>query len=430
MNLLNKVVIRVKNKVKPNAKVKIQKLPFEDIDNLTFPLDLFETKQSYIDEQYENAKVFSERIKTEIEGVFNSLQMDVNLIDTHIAGINLVYKYNIKKYIYPLDTKTIEKIEFDISERVGLPLFSSVSVSYKQGMMTLRISLKQYDEYNYCVPIDNRLLFGSKKIDNASEMIMGLTIENELFEYNIDNYRNMLVVGQAGCGKTTWFDQILISMMSRNSPSDIKIGLIDFSGCQYAGYDGLPYMVTDVVSDIDKAKVLLERINKEVEYRHQTFVESNVENIKKYNDMADKSGKTKFARWTIVVEEIQYVKQHNEAIFELLVGLLSKIHSLSNVGIHFIVSLQHSDLITEKLIASCDLKSCLKVHNGIESQRILGTKGAVRLDSQGDILVQGDEKLVRLQSSYISDIEKLAIFDYLKNNYDTPKYKSDRLMEV
>ncbi|MEB6279078.1 FtsK/SpoIIIE domain-containing protein [Staphylococcus gallinarum] len=403
----------IKNiKVNLKAKNKKPQLTIEGIDNVTFPLDLFESKQSKMNIQYERAKVYSERLKYKIENLFKDMQIDATFLDTHIAGVFLVYKYKVHEYV---STEYIEKIKMSISKILGFFLLPNVSMLEDSNEMAIVIPLTACEE-NYCVPIDNKLLFGRKNIDNANEMIMGLTIENELLEYNIDDYRNMLVVGQAGCGKTTWFDQILMSMMSRNSPSDIKIGLIDFSGSQYIGYDGLPYMLTDVVSDIDKVKMLLERINKEVDYRYKTFIENNVENIQEYNDMESKSDKPKFAKWTIVIEEIHQVKQQNEDVFQLLVDLLSKIHSISNVGIHFIVSLQTPKIITEELKQSFDLIATMRLFSSIDSEKILGEKGAESLNTKGDILLKYDGSLVRLQSSYISDTEKLTIFDYLKKN--------------
>lgn len=269
--------------------------------------------------------------------------------------------------------------------------------------------------------IDNLTIpfFRSEKVNNANEMILGLTNDDELFEYNIDDYRNMLVVGQPGCGKTVWFEQILLSMMLRNSPNDIKIGIIDFSGTQYIGYEGLPYMLENVVSDINKVKMLLERINEAVEYRQQAFIDNNVTSIKEYNAITDESDK--FARWTIVVEEIHQIKQMDEDVFDLLIDLSSKIHDLSDVGIHFIVSFQQARLITEEQKQCFDLKASMRTHSRIDSEEILGESGAERLNASGDILIKCDERLARLQSSYISDTEKLKIFDSLKKKYDDSK---------
>lgn len=420
MHLLTKTFHNVKSQLKP--KVKENKTDFlgDRKNNFTFPLDLFEEDYNQIARCYEKAEQFSKEIQPKVEKLFKLEKVNVKLSNIHIVGSILLYQYKIKQQDDKLDTKTLE---YNLSDMLGL---QSVFVFIQNEIMNVQVPLKQYagieTDYDYSVPISNKSMFGNEELENPNEFIVGLSNENKVFKCNIDNYRNMLVTGISGCGKSNWFHQIFLSMMSRNTPDEFKIAIIDFSRFEYEQYNGLPYMLTNVIGDIDKTKSLIEYLNSEIEQRQQTFFDNNIESINEYNQKAYENNQTKLERWTILVDEIRYLKEDKD-VFELLGEMLNKTQLLRNLGIHFIVGSQiiRDSILTRKLKEDCDLKIIMQASSKVESQNIIGREGAESLLSGGDMLVKKGEQLERLQSSYISDSARMAIFEFLKNKYNKPK---------
>ena len=271
-----------------------------------------------------------------------------------------------------------------------------------------------------------------KSLSKKLLAVLGKNIEGECCSMEINKMPHLLVAGSTGSGKSVCINSILASILMRTKPDEVKLVLVDPKKVELSVYNGVPHLLTPVVTDPKKANVVLQKIVAEMERRYELFEHAGTKNITSYNDMINKNNEGK------PVEERNKTMPYIVVIIDELADLMlvaakevedsiMRITQMARAaGIHLIVATQRpsTDVITGVVKANIPSRISFAVSSGIDSRTILDMVGAEKLLGKGDMLYlpQGTNTPIRIQGTFISEEETKTIVDFVckqqKANYD------------
>lgn len=247
----------------------------------------------------------------------------------------------------------------------------------------------------------------------------------------INKTPHMLVAGATGSGKSVCINNIILAILMRATPDEVKMVLVDPKKVEFNVYEGIPHLLTPVVTDPKKASAALQKIVVEMDDRYETFKNSGTKNIQTYNDYVEKElkknpncGLTKMPFILVVIDELADLmlvaaKEVEESIM--------RITQLARAaGIHLIVATQRpsTDIITGVVKSNIPTRISFAVSSSIDSRTILDMVGAEKLLGKGDMLYKpmDDNTPTRIQGSFVSDDEIERVVNFVKENCNPPKY--------
>ena len=247
----------------------------------------------------------------------------------------------------------------------------------------------------------------------------------------INKTPHMLVAGATGSGKSVCINNIILAILMRATPDEVKMVLVDPKKVEFNVYEGIPHLLTPVVTDPKKASAALQKIVVEMDDRYETFKNSGTKNIQTYNDHVEKElkknpdcGLTKMPFILVVIDELADLmlvaaKEVEESIM--------RITQLARAaGIHLIVATQRpsTDIITGVVKSNIPTRISFAVSSSIDSRTILDMVGAEKLLGKGDMLYKpmDDNTPTRIQGSFVGDDEIERVVNFVKENCNPPKY--------
>ena len=272
----------------------------------------------------------------------------------------------------------------------------------------------------------------SKLSDSKLITVLGRDIMGEPQWMEINKTPHLLVAGSTGSGKSVCINSILASILMRAKPDEVKLVLVDPKKVELSIYNGIPHLLTPVVTNPKKANIVLQKIVSEMERRYDVFEESKTKNITSYNKYIDKkneklSESEKISHMPYIVVIIDELADLMLVAAKEVEDSIMRITQMARAaGIHLIVATQRpsTDVITGVVKANIPSRISFAVSSGIDSRTILDTVGAEKLLGKGDMLYlpQGESVPVRIQGTFISEEETKAIVDYVcgqqKAQYD------------
>ena len=250
----------------------------------------------------------------------------------------------------------------------------------------------------------------SKLLVTLGKDIMGKPIYCE-----INKTPHLLVAGSTGSGKSVCINSMLISILMRSKPDEVKLVLVDPKKVELSMYNGVPHLLTPVVTDPKKANIVLKKIVTEMEHRYDLFEQSGTKNIAGYNTYLEKKNADKKLPYIVVIIDeladlmLVAAKEVEESIMRIT-------QMARAAGIHLIVATQRpsTDVITGVVKANIPSRISFAVSSSIDSRTILDMTGAEKLLGKGDMLFlpQGENIPIRVQGTFISDDEIKAVADY------------------
>lgn len=235
---------------------------------------------------------------------------------------------------------------------------------------------------------------------------------------------HLLISGTTGSGKTTCIDSIIMSILFKATPADVKLVIIDTKVVNMSGYNGIPHLMIPVVTDVRKAQAALNWCIAEMHDRYLKFAEIGVRDLKGYNRAAD-AGRLfpdghPIARMPQILVIIDDLCDLVAADFNSTQENIYQLARLSRaVGIHLVIATHRpsTDIITGMIKSVMPSRIAFKVFSAIDSHLILDESGAEKLLGKGDMLFkpQGYSTAVRIQGAYVSETEILSVVDFLKN---------------
>jgi S-DNA-T family DNA segregation ATPase FtsK/SpoIIIE len=292
------------------------------------------------------------------------------------------------------------------------------------------------------VPNPNRQMVKFKEVIASSvfeksksklTLCLGKDIVGNPVVAELEKMPHLLIAGATGAGKSVALNAMICSLLYKSKPDEVKIILVDPKRIELASYDGIPHLITPVVTDPKKATNALFWAVREMEKRYELFSEMVARNIKQYNNKVVKARKPagKEAPETlpyivIVIDELADLMMLASRDVEVALTRLAQMARAA--GIHLILATQRPsvDVLTGIIKANFPTRLTFQVSSRTDSRTIIDTVGAENLLGSGDMLFlpPGTAKLQRIHGAYISEVELTQITKFLRNQ-EKPEYDEE-----
>ncbi len=279
--------------------------------------------------------------------------------------------------------------------------------------------------------------------DKKLLVAFGQDIMGNSVTWQINKTPHMLVAGSTGSGKSVCINSLIVSMLMRTRPDEVKLVLVDPKKVELSMYNGVPHLLAPVVTDARKANIALKKIVVEMERRYDLFESSGTKNIEGYNKLVDKKNEEdpnlNMKRLPFIVVIIDELADLMMVAAKEVEDSIMRITQMARAaGIHLIVATQRpsTDVITGVVKANIPTRVAFAVSSQIDSRTILDMVGAEKLLGKGDMLFlpQGENVPIRVQGTFISDDEIKAVVDYTisqqKARYDNTLLMDDEEMNA
>jgi S-DNA-T family DNA segregation ATPase FtsK/SpoIIIE len=264
---------------------------------------------------------------------------------------------------------------------------------------------------------------------------MGKDIEGKPVVAQLDRMPHLLIAGATGTGKSVFLNSLICSFLYKANPEDVKLIMIDPKRIELSAYDGIPHLITPVVTDVKKATNALYWAVREMERRYELLSELRVRNINQFNRKAESGARrpTDDGEEGELLEPLPYVVVIIDELADLMmvasrdveVALMRLAQMARAAGIHLILATQRPsvDVLTGVIKANFPTRLTFQVSSKTDSRTVIDTNGAEKLLGNGDMLFlpPGTARLSRIHGSYISEEELGRITDFLKRQ-GVPEY--------
>ena len=271
--------------------------------------------------------------------------------------------------------------------------------------------------------------------DHASKVAfaVGKDIGGNCIVGNIAKLPHLLIAGTTGSGKSVCTNSLIISLLYKATPEEVRLIMVDPKMVELGIYNGIPHLLIPVVTDPKKAAGALQWAVVEMMKRYRAFSEVGVRDLASYNTLAAKTeGMEKMPQIVVVIDELADL---------MLVAAKEVEESICRVaqmgraaGMHLVIATQRpsADVITGLMKANIPSRIAFAVASALESRIILDTTGAEKLVGRGDMLYfpLGSGKPTRVQGCLISDEEVAAVVDFIKKNSGTAEYSDEIIHEI
>ncbi|AEF17304.1 MULTISPECIES: FtsK/SpoIIIE family DNA translocase [Thermoanaerobacterium] len=270
-----------------------------------------------------------------------------------------------------------------------------------------------------------REVIDTKKFrESKSDLTIGLgkDIAGNIVIADLSKMPHLLIAGATGSGKSVCINTLIVSLLYKASPDKVKMILIDPKVVELNIYNGIPHLLTPVVTDPKKAAGVLNWAVNEMTERYKAFAENNVRDIEGYNKI---HGIDTMPKIVVIVDELSDLMMVSPAEVEEYICRLAQMARAA--GIYLVIATQRPsvDVITGVIKANIPSRISFAVSSQIDSRTILDMSGAEKLLGKGDMLYYpiGESKPIRVQGAFISDKEVEEIVNFLKSNANEPKYE-------
>lgn len=257
-----------------------------------------------------------------------------------------------------------------------------------------------------------------RKSKGKLEFAVGKDIEGNIVMGDISKMPHLLVAGTTGAGKSVFTNSIIMNILYKASPEEVKLILIDPKQVEFPIYNGIPHLLIPVVTEARKAAGALGWAVAEMMRRYKTFADNGVRDLEDYNEyQKDKEELEPIPQIVVVIDELADLMMAAPKEVEDSICRIAQLARAA--GMHLIIATQSPrvDVVTGLIKANIPSRVALKVSNNVDSRVILDEGGADKLLGRGDLLYKpvGMGKPMRIQGSFIPTSEVRAVVNYLKN---------------
>lgn len=274
--------------------------------------------------------------------------------------------------------------------------------------------------------------------DKPLEVPLGRTVTGTVMMADLTKMPHLLIAGSTGSGKSVAINGIIVSILMKAKPNQVKFLMIDPKKVELSIYNGIPHLLSPVVSEPKKAARALGKVVAEMERRYELFSAFNVRNLDGYNQMVRESGEAdqhELPLILVIVDELADLMMTVSNDVETAIVRIAQMGRAA--GIHMILATQRPsvDVITGLIKANVPSRIAFAVSSGIDSRTILDANGAEKLLGRGDMLFQpiDQNKPTRVQGAFISDHDVESVVDFIKDEsqveYDDRIVVTDNEME-
>lgn len=258
-----------------------------------------------------------------------------------------------------------------------------------------------------------------QKSESPLEAVLGLGLTGEPVTLDLRKMPHGMIAGATGSGKSVCINSILVSLLYKASPADLKMMLIDPKMVELAPFNGIPHLISPVITDVKAATAALKWAVAEMERRYELLAHAGVRDIERYNKQAveHKQYSLKMPYLLIVIDELADLMMMAPADVEVSISRIAQ--KARACGIHLIIATQRPsvDVITGIIKANIPTRIAFSVSSQVDSRTMIDTNGAERLLGRGDMLYvgSGESIPVRLQGTFVTDDEIERIIEHVQN---------------
>ena len=305
----------------------------------------------------------------------------------------------------------------DIALNLGAPSVRIAAVPGKISVVGIEVPNRTVNTVSLREVIDSPEF---RKAKSKSSFAVGKDIGGTCIVGNIAKLPHMLIAGTTGSGKSVCMNSIIISLLYKAGPEDVKVIMIDPKMVELGIYNGIPHLLIPVVTDPKKAAGSLQWAVNEMMRRYKIMSDAGVRDLESYNSIveAEEEG-VKLPQVVVIIDELADLMLVAAKEVEESICRIAQMGRAA--GIHLVIATQRpsADVITGLMKANIPSRIAFSVASAMESRIILDTQGAEKLVGRGDMLFSpiGMGKPVRVQGCYVSDEEVEAVATYVKDNY-------------
>lgn len=375
------------------------------------PIDLLHdapVNVATVDENYEESGKKLEKILSDFR------------IETHVENIVVgptVTRYELSMGGSGVSVKKVIALADDIS--MGLSASSGVRIEApipNKALFGVEVPNRKTSVVALKDVMDSSEYYNSKGALNFS---LGIDIGGERIIGDLAEMPHLLICGTTGVGKSVCLESILISMMYKYSPEELRFILVDPKNVEFFLYKNSPHLlINDIINDADKCVVAMDWLVEEMDARYKIFPNYGVKDIVGYNKVIDRKTTQVMPRIVLMIDELNDLMSIKKAEIENDIKRLSQ--KARAAGIHIICATQRPsvDVITGVIKSNIPCRVALKTSSVVDSMTILGEGGAEKLMGRGDMLYVAPlaSKPLRLQGAYVSIEEIDRVINYIAGN--------------
>ncbi|NMB61428.1 MAG: DNA translocase FtsK [Chloroflexi bacterium] len=399
--------------------------PVADLPPLSI---LFDQKASTTDESY--IKQNAERI----EKTFNEFGIPASVVGYRIGPTVIQYALE-PGYI----DKTNEEGELS-KKKIRVSQISSLQrdLALTLGAERLRIEapIPGYSFVGIEVPnrysskVRLKSILGStsiQKLQSSLKLALGMDVSGNPISADLTRMPHLLIAGTTGSGKSVCISALIASLVMCNAPADLKIAILDPKLVELAVFNGLPHLIGEVETDVNRMLAVLAWAVAEMDHRYRMFEELNARDIQIYNEKVGRRGLPKIPKIAIFIDELASLMT---AAPEQTEGRLVRLAQMARAtGIHLVVATQRpsTDIVTGLIKANFPARIAFMVASSVDSRVILDVNGAETLLGKGDMLFLDPENGApkRIQGVMVDDLEIKTILEYWNSIIPPDQYTTD-----
>ena len=397
------------------GEVKAPPIQFSNVENKDYtlpPIDIlkFPKNKKATNENetiYENAR--------KLERTFQSFGVKAKVTKVHKGPAVTKYEVypdmgvKVSKIVSLSDDLALALAAKDIRIEAPIPGKSAVGIEVPNAEVSM-VTLREVLDSKANNHPEEKLLIG-----------LGRDITGEAVLARLNKMPHLLVAGATGSGKSVCINGIIVSILMRAKPHEVKLMMIDPKMVELNVYNGVPHLLTPVVTDPKKASQALKKVVSEMERRYELFAHSGTRNIEGYNDYIRQHNDQSEAKQpelpyiVVIVDELADLMMVASSDVEDAIMRLAQMARAA--GIHLIIATQRPsvDVITGVIKANIPSRIAFAVSSQTDSRTILDSGGAEKLLGRGDMLFIpiGASKPVRVQGAFLSDDEVERVVEYV-----------------
>ena len=262
------------------------------------------------------------------------------------------------------------------------------------------------------------------KSDSKLTVALGLDVSGKPIVANLAAMPHILIAGQTGSGKSVCINTFLSTLLFRAAPSEVKLILVDPKRVELTGYNGIPHLLTPVITEPEKVVSSLRWILSEMDRRYKLFAQAGAKNIGGFNEM---SGFQALPHIVLVIDELADIMFYSLVEVEDAVTRIAQMSRAT--GIHMVLSTQRPsvDVITGLIKANIPCRIAFAVGSQVDSRVILDSQGAEKLLGRGDMLYLPPDqaKPIRIQGAFVTEKETSSLISFLKRQGVSPQYTQE-----
>ena len=358
----------------------------------------------------ENIQVADAR-KQKINEIFADLGVGANIISYTIGPSVTQYDLQTDKNV---SISGLNKYISDVSIRLGGLDTRFVPIVQGKSTSGIEIANAKSSLVNFKDCVEKL----EKEERSKMTIPFGLDIGGKFIAADLREFPHLLVCGTTGSGKSIFIHSIIMSLIMRNSPEELRLIMIDPKRVEFGKYKDIPHLLCPPVNDSNKAYIALNKLVDVMEARYTLFEDTGVSNIKQYNQEALENGKDKLPYIALICDEFADLMDTNRKCSEPIVRIGQKARA---AGIHMIIATQRpsTNVITGVIKSNLPVRVALSCSSYIDSTTILGESGAEKLLGNGDMLVMcpllSKQGFTRVQGAFVDNKEIKKVCDYLRD---------------